>query len=388
MIMKATLSFFHKVVLIGILIGCGTISAALAADTCTDPVLKTIGDKSVYEEEELTFTIGVTNETLTGMVYSIVNAPSGSHFNTTSGEFNWTPAIGQNGTYHDIQFNATVDDCYNTSNITITVYPKSAKPVTATVEIKPETINLASKGVITAFITVPSGFDAKNVTANTLTCNEAPALRVMYADADGGRLIAKFSRPALVNVSPGDEVQLNVTGTITSKSGTITVCGNDTVRVINPKARGLLERIVGLFVQADVESDDTEDLSATVSIKPNTMNLGSNGHFTAFITLPAEYLVSNIDISSLIVGGAPVKKSQISQKNGGTLIVKLNRQDADELVPGDSVVNVTGNVSVGEGNEKRFEGNDTIRAIGKGKKEIETSDITTETAPRGKGKNQ
>lgn len=383
--MKATLSFFQKVVLIGILIGCGTISAALAADTCTDPVLKTIGDQPFYVDEEGEFTIGVTNASLTGVVYSIVNAPSGSHFNGTSGKFNWTPTAGQIGAYPDIQFNATVDDCYNTSNITITVY---AKRVFAPVEIKPETLNLASKGQLTAFIAVPSGFDAKNVTANTLTCNGAPATKINGGGEDG-RLIVKFSRPALVGVSPNDTVQLNVTGTITADGNTITISGNDTVRVINPKAKGLLEQIVGLFVQADVESDDTENISATVEIKPNTMNLGSHGHFTAFITLPAEYLVSNINLSALIVGGAsPVKKAQISQKNGGTLIVKFNRQDADELVPGDSLVNATGNVSVGEGNEKRFGGNDTIRVIGKSKKEIETSDITTETTPKGKGKNQ
>ncbi len=91
------------------------------------------------------------------------------------------------------------------------------------VEIKPETLNLASQGVFTAFIDLPEGLDVALVLAE---CAGAAAQKCLQAD---GKLIAKFNCQDLVGVTPGEAVELTVTGELTD--GTF-FTATDTVRVI------------------------------------------------------------------------------------------------------------------------------------------------------------
>lgn len=100
--------------------------------------------------------------------------------------------------------------------------------IEATVELKPETLNLASHGVFTAFITLPEGYDVADIDASTVQCEGASAVRGMIA---GNTFIAKFNREDLVDVSAGDEVTLTVTGTLID--GTHRFEGSDTIRVVN-----------------------------------------------------------------------------------------------------------------------------------------------------------
>jgi hypothetical protein len=96
------------------------------------------------------------------------------------------------------------------------------------VEIKPETLNLASKGVFTAFIDLPEGLDVALVTAE---CAGASAQKCLQAD---GKLIAKFNCADLVGVTPGEAVELTVVGELTD--GTL-FTATDTVRVIDQDAK-------------------------------------------------------------------------------------------------------------------------------------------------------
>ena len=97
----------------------------------------------------------------------------------------------------------------------------------ATIEIKPETLNLKSKGVFTAFIDLPEGYDEQDIAISTVECEGAPALKGMMAN--DGRLIVKFDRKDLEGVSPGDPVELVVTGQLTDGRR---FRGSDTIRVI------------------------------------------------------------------------------------------------------------------------------------------------------------
>ena len=120
----------------------------------------------------------------------------------------------------------------------------------ADIEIKPETLNLASKGTFTAFITSEE-FDVKEIMGSTVTvsitcdgCNSAHAVKWNKADK---KFIAKFKTQDLQNVDTGDSVKFIVTGKL--KNGN-EFEGSDTIRVI--------EKGKGHEDEEDDENDDDE----------------------------------------------------------------------------------------------------------------------------------
>lgn len=62
--------------------------------------------------------------------------------------------------------------------------------ITAEVSIKPETINLQSKGKFKAFITLPSSYNVDNIDPDTVTCDGASAID---GKAEGNRFVATFN---------------------------------------------------------------------------------------------------------------------------------------------------------------------------------------------------
>jgi hypothetical protein len=111
-------------------------------------------------------------------------------------------------------------------------------PIAAVVRIEPETLNLASQGVFTAFITLPEGYDVRDIDVNSVICGVevltppriwAPAVKGMVA---GNKFIVKFYRQDLArdlsDVPVGDEVTLTVGGYVAGKLFE----GSDTIRVI------------------------------------------------------------------------------------------------------------------------------------------------------------
>jgi feruloyl esterase len=99
------------------------------------------------------------------------------------------------------------------------------------IRIEPETINLKSKGVLTAFITVPAGFDVRDWGISNLECQGAPMTRgsVSY---DGRTYIAKFSIQDLTNTAVGKEVTFKVEGLFEKGGKQALLLGFDVVRVI------------------------------------------------------------------------------------------------------------------------------------------------------------
>jgi hypothetical protein len=104
-------------------------------------------------------------------------------------------------------------------------------------------------------------------------------------------------------------------------------------------------------------------INAVVRIEPQTLNINSKGKFTAFISLPGGFNVSDIISGTVMCEGAPAISSEIS---GSTLIVKFNRQDLVNVPTGSAaVLTVTGNVS-SQGTTLDFQGSDTVRVINNG----------------------
>jgi hypothetical protein len=129
----------------------------------------------------------------------------------------WTPQ-GFSDTRFDFWFNSGV------SQVTP---PPFHVLIPATVRIEPETLNLKSKGVITAFVQLPEQYSIKNIDLSTVICQRAPAIRGVIA---GDTLILKFNRQELQNIVPGEEVEFLVTGQLTD--GSIFI-GEDLIKVIN-----------------------------------------------------------------------------------------------------------------------------------------------------------
>ncbi|MGO9138514.1 MAG: tannase/feruloyl esterase family alpha/beta hydrolase [Syntrophales bacterium] len=100
-----------------------------------------------------------------------------------------------------------------------------------TIRIEPETINLKSKGEITAFITVPAGFDVRDWGISNLECQGAPMTRGSVS-GDGLTYIAKFNTQDLMNVAAGDKVTFKVQGLFNKGGEQAMLLGFDTVKVI------------------------------------------------------------------------------------------------------------------------------------------------------------
>jgi hypothetical protein len=88
------------------------------------PVLDPIGDKSVNEDDILTFTVTATDPDRDGLTYSAGNLPTGATFDSATQVFSWTPANGQTGVYTNVSFTVTDDSnppLSDSEEITITV---------------------------------------------------------------------------------------------------------------------------------------------------------------------------------------------------------------------------------------------------------------------------
>ena len=81
------------------------------------------------------------------------------------------------------------------------------KSISAVVTLKPERLNLKSKGVFTAIIEL-QGHDVADVNINTVECEGS---RAVHGSIEDGRLVIKFSTQD-IDVEPGDGVLLTVRG--------------------------------------------------------------------------------------------------------------------------------------------------------------------------------
>lgn len=87
------------------------------------PELSLIGDRSVQENELLTFTIS-TADADAGIVYSASDMPAGATFDPNTGVFSWTPDTGSAGAY-TVTFAAGLDGLTDSETIIITVMGSS-----------------------------------------------------------------------------------------------------------------------------------------------------------------------------------------------------------------------------------------------------------------------
>ena len=107
---------------------------------------------------------------------------------------------------------------------------------TATIDFKPDTLNLKSKGsVVTVYIELPKGYDVKQIDISSIRLNgSVPALPKPTAIGDYDRdgvldLMVKFDRAAVQKIlTVGAQVKVTIAG----KVGGIAFEGSDSIRVI------------------------------------------------------------------------------------------------------------------------------------------------------------
>ena len=167
---------------------------------------------------------------------------------------------------------------------------KKDEPLSAKLIIRPATLNLDSRGVFTVYVSLTeAGFKSAegsrkpriDYANSSLTCSGAEMIRASVSDKDGGTLIAKFHRYDLENVTPGDGVIINCSGTLKVDDTIVTVEGNDTIRVIGEK-KGLDKILSRLWKFLGIEKNDIEinesgDGNITVMFTLNPDNFKSPG---------------------------------------------------------------------------------------------------------------
>jgi hypothetical protein len=183
---------------------------------------------------------------------ALVTGPShGTLALNPDGSLTYTPVTDYTG---PDSFTYKANDGFNDSNEATVTIAVQATPVWK-VNIVPNTINLKSKGMFLAFITLPKPYNASNVQIDTVYCEGAKAISVTEPPHHG-RLFrhAKFPQTFgvifrtadLQNVKTGNKVKFTVIGQVEYNGELIDFSGSDTVRVKAPKT----------WVK-----DDTEDYS-------------------------------------------------------------------------------------------------------------------------------
>lgn len=105
-----------------------------ANNTNRAPTLNAVGNKSVNENELLTFIVSGTDPDGGAVTYTGINLPGGAGLVSATGVFSWTPTYLQAGTYSTVKFRANdTGGLYAEETITISVTNVNVAPVLAAI---------------------------------------------------------------------------------------------------------------------------------------------------------------------------------------------------------------------------------------------------------------
>jgi uncharacterized repeat protein (TIGR01451 family) len=221
-------------------------------------------------------------------------------------------------------------------NTTESIPPNA--PVSAKIVIKPTTLNLKSNGVFTVYVTL-SGIegtppaDQRNkpridYNNSSLTCGGADFIRASVSNKDGGTLIAKFHRSDLENITSGNGVKINCSGTFVVNGKPIAIEGSDTIRVIGEK-KGLDKILSGLWKFLGVEKDDVtiiegEDGNITVTLSLNPDNFKNPGLAKKILKFEENESITRTDNETRMSVNVREEKEQPSKNTDKTKQIKEN----------------------------------------------------------------
>ncbi len=312
-----------QIVLVSLLLLSCTIAAAAASNIT---ITKSVSPSAVYTGDAVTWKVCVTNNDFSSANVTVEDAlfagngspvylasvyasnSSGSgEFNSTTGVWTIENLAGKSnttltlvtrfaaaGTYtnwaniteYDIHDSDTSDN-----NASAEVEVKAPTDLTGRIIIKPETLNLKSRGIFHVFVNITGEYaaDAIDLANSNLTCNGAPALDLKIAGAGDpesafARIIARFNRQDLVNTS-AENATIDCTGTIVVGGEAIRVEGGDEVRLIHEQRQdSFLDRILKFL---GFRKDDPLPAEASTLISTLPEGMKSPGQARKYIETAA-----------------------------------------------------------------------------------------------------
>jgi uncharacterized repeat protein (TIGR01451 family) len=124
-------------------------------------------------------------------------------------------------------------------------------------------------------------------------------------------------------------------------------------------------------------------IPATVRIFPKTLNLASRGIFGTFVTVPKEYNVQDITISTVVCSGAPVERTMTSKRIPHVIGFIFRKDKLQNVADGDKVtLTLSGKIRYA-GGYADFEGSDTVKVIKKQMKGIDESEELLKLSDQG-----
>jgi predicted outer membrane repeat protein len=167
---------------------------------------------------------------------------------------------------------------------------------------------------------------------------------------------AKIGSISATGIRTGSDYHLRSGSPCINAGDPAFVAGSDETDIDgNPRLSGTRVDIGAYEYQAAI--------TATVELKPETLNLASNGKWiTCSITLPDGYDVGDIDVASIRLDGAIFPAWSIMDRPAQKLLVKFDRSQTQQMLEdeeGPVSLNVSGSLNGGTG----FGGSDSIRVL-------------------------
>ncbi|MDK2948414.1 MAG: hypothetical protein PWQ63_1574 [Methanolobus sp.] len=315
-----------------------TANSAIDSETITitvnnvdrTPELDAIGDKTVNENDLLSFTISATDPDGDAVTYSAVGLPSGATLDSITGDFSWTPGSDDSGSY-SVEFIATANSLTASETITITV---------GNVNRAPELGSIGDRSVLedSLLTIILSGSDidgdsltyATNARFGTLTGN---VFEWIPAYSDAGTHIVEF------NVTDGIDVD--------SETVTITVTDVNRAPMLTVIGSRFVDENEALSIIPNATDDDGDILRYSLVDSPSGSEIDeTTGKFTWTPTYDqaGSYVIRFVvsdgsledteDVSVTVndINRPPVLNmpDQVSVSENTTLILDTNASDPDD----------------------------------------------------------
>lgn len=148
-----------------------------------------------------------------------------------TGTLNWTVTEGIHTIEAFIDSKNIIAEKNEENNIGFIVFNIRKSPISATIDIDPDTLILKSKGQwITCYITLNEPYDVKDIDISTILFEDT--IPAQWGDIQGDILMVKFDRSDVEDLLPVGTYNLNVTGELID--GTSFEGNSDEIRVIDP----------------------------------------------------------------------------------------------------------------------------------------------------------
>ncbi|BCS98768.1 hypothetical protein DSLASN_44000 [Desulfoluna limicola] len=262
------------------------------------PRFNDISPKSVTELNTLSFYVSANDPNSDPLTFSAANFPEGVSFNSSTGNFSWTPSLGQVGTYN-VQFSVTDGVNTDTVDVEITV---NKHPVSVTLNANPESIKCGE----------PTVLSWSSIYAESYTIEPD---------------VGVFTSEGIVSVSPSAPTTYTITAT--GESGTAT----DSVTVgINPPEVTISSDVSEIQLQYGQSAKLTWSTSCADScvIEPEVGENLLNGSAVVTPDYSTEYTIT-------ATGPGGTTQKSVIVKVVGPPMVKLSVSQS-EIIYGEPVI--------------------------------------------------